>query len=243
MEALRHADYDTVDLFTDLSLAADPYPYFEHLRQVCPVAPLSRHGVVAVTRFEETIDVLRDTETFSSCNSVTGPFPGLSVRPRGDDIGELIERHRHELPMSDYLVTQDGPTHTARRFLPAASRLAATSLRFNSFGVVIRGHVVGQLGDLHPHVSSDGRLPGRYQLAGRGGISSSVKRRRSSVRRGRRRSLGTPLRGSRLGGRPRSASAIRTAAWLSRCGNCPAVNICVPGRPWQHPDYPEKQRS
>jgi cytochrome P450 len=110
-------DYDSVDFFTDRSLVADPYPYFEHLRKTCPVARLPRKGVVAVTGYDEMLDVLRDTETFSSCNSVTGPFPGLSVEPEGDDITDLIEQHRHELPMSDHLVTQDGPVHSARRFL------------------------------------------------------------------------------------------------------------------------------
>jgi cytochrome P450 len=110
-------DYDSVDFFTDKSLVPDPYPYFEHLRQTCPVVSLPRKGVVAITGYDDAIDVLRDTETFSSCNAVTGPFPGLPVKPHGDDITELVEQHRHTLPMADHLITMDGPNHAVRRFL------------------------------------------------------------------------------------------------------------------------------
>ena len=56
-----------------------------------------------------------DTATFSSCNSVTGPFPGFPVPLEGDDVSELIERHRDELPMSDQLPTFDPPKHTDHR--------------------------------------------------------------------------------------------------------------------------------
>ncbi len=30
-------DFDSVDYFTDQSLVADPYPYFDYLRSRCPV--------------------------------------------------------------------------------------------------------------------------------------------------------------------------------------------------------------
>jgi hypothetical protein len=39
---------ESVDFFTDASLIPDPYPYFDHLRQRCPVLPQPGHGV-AVT--------------------------------------------------------------------------------------------------------------------------------------------------------------------------------------------------
>jgi hypothetical protein len=44
--------------------------------------------------------------------SVTGPFPGFPVPLEGDDVTELIEKHRHEIPFSDQLPTLDPPTHT-----------------------------------------------------------------------------------------------------------------------------------
>jgi cytochrome P450 len=111
------SDFDTLDYFTALSLVDDPFPYFEHLRSKGPVVHLPHHGVVAVTGYEAAAAVWRDHETFSSCNSVTGPFPGLPVKPEGDDIRELIEKHRAGLPMHGYLVTADPPSHTALRGL------------------------------------------------------------------------------------------------------------------------------
>ena len=69
-----------------------------------------------VTGYEEAIAVFHDTETFSSCNSVTGPFPGFPV-PLVGDIGALIEEHRDKLPMHDQLPTFDPPMHTDHRAL------------------------------------------------------------------------------------------------------------------------------
>jgi len=109
--------YDTIDFFTDASLVDDPFPYFDHLRQRCPVARLPHHGVVAITGYEEAHEVLRNHETFSSCNSASGPFPGFSTQPEGDDITAFIAAHREELPMSEYMVTQDVPAHHDHRGL------------------------------------------------------------------------------------------------------------------------------
>jgi len=70
-----------------------------------------------VTGYDEAVEVFHDSAAFSSCISVTGPFPGFPVPLDGDDVGELIERHRHELPMNDQLPTLDPPVHTAHRAL------------------------------------------------------------------------------------------------------------------------------
>src|SRR6476469_1661680 len=59
----------------------------------------------------------RTTASFSSCNSVSGPFPGFPVPLAGDDVSALIEQHRDQLPMSDQLPTLDPPVHTAHRAL------------------------------------------------------------------------------------------------------------------------------
>jgi hypothetical protein len=69
--------------------------------------------VVAVTGLEEALAAYRDAETFSSCNSVTGPLPGLPVPVEGDDASDASAKHRGELPMNEYLVTQDPPKHEA----------------------------------------------------------------------------------------------------------------------------------
>jgi cytochrome P450 len=109
--------FDDLDFFRGDELIADPYPYFDHLRQQCPVRPEDHHGVVMVTGYEEAVSVLTDTDTFSSCNSVTGPFPGFPVPLGGDDVSELIEQHRDELPFSDQITTFDPPKHKAHRGL------------------------------------------------------------------------------------------------------------------------------
>src|SRR5204862_8017812 len=110
-------DFETVDFFRDESLVVDPYPYFDHLREQCPVRREPHHDVVMVTGYDEAVAVYNDTATFSSCNSVTGPFPGFPVPLEGDDVSELIEQHRDELPMSDQIITFDPPVHTDHRAL------------------------------------------------------------------------------------------------------------------------------
>ncbi len=108
---------DEPDFFTSRELVADPYPYYEALRARCPAARESHHGVVMVTGYEEALAVYRDSENFSSCTAVTGPFPGFPVPLEGEDISELIERHRDDLPYSDQLPTFDPPKHTQHRGL------------------------------------------------------------------------------------------------------------------------------
>jgi cytochrome P450 family 150 subfamily A5 len=110
-------DYDAIDFFRGDELVADPYPYFDWLREQCPVRREPHHGVMMVTGYDEAMAVYNDTATFSSCNSPTGPFPGFPVPLQGDDVGEQIEQHRGDLPMSDQMLTFDPPLHTAHRGL------------------------------------------------------------------------------------------------------------------------------
>src|SRR3954464_535376 len=109
--------YETVDFFSDQSLVEDPYPYFDELRAVAPVLPLPHLGIVAVTGYGEAHEVYRDPETFSSCNSVVGPFATFPVPLEGDDVGEIIDRYRDKLPMNEHMVTMDPPQHTRERAL------------------------------------------------------------------------------------------------------------------------------
>lgn len=110
------SEFESVDFFTDASLIPDPYRYFDHLRGRCPVMSQSERGVVAITGHQEALAVYKDP-AFSSCVSVAGPFSGLPFEPEGDDIGELIEAHRSQIPMSEHIVTQDPPQHTRTRGL------------------------------------------------------------------------------------------------------------------------------
>ncbi len=111
------ADWRTIDFFGDGSPVADPYPYFDELRSECPVLPLPHLGVVAVTGYEEATEVYRDTDTFSSCNSVVGPFATFPVPLEGDDVSDIVDRYRDQLPMNEHMVTMDPPAHTRERAL------------------------------------------------------------------------------------------------------------------------------
>jgi cytochrome P450 len=106
-----------MDWFKDPRLVADPYPYFNALRDKCPVEREDIYGVTMITGWEEAVSVYNDEKTFSSCLSVTGPFPGFPVPLEGDDVTDLIEEHRDELPFSDQLPTLDPPVHTNHRSL------------------------------------------------------------------------------------------------------------------------------
>jgi cytochrome P450 len=110
-------DYDSVDFFADASLLEDPYPYFDHLRSKCPVLPTPHHGVVAVSGYEEAAEIYLNPEEFSSCNSVIGPFAAFPVPLEGDDVGDIIDTYRDQLPMFEHMVTMDQPMHTRERSL------------------------------------------------------------------------------------------------------------------------------
>jgi cytochrome P450 len=111
-------DNDALDFFRGSETIADPYPYFDWLRAQCPVHREPQHGVYMVTGYEEAFAVYADPDTFSSCNSVTGPFPGFPVPLEGrDDVSELIEERREELPFSDQIITMDPPKHRDHRHL------------------------------------------------------------------------------------------------------------------------------
>jgi cytochrome P450 len=117
---MSKADFDEINFFTNQDVVADPFPYFEAVRQDCPVRRERHHNVVMVTGYEEALQIYNAPESFSSCTSVTGPFPGFPVALEGkspEEIDALIAEHRHKLPMNDQLPTLDPPAHTASRAL------------------------------------------------------------------------------------------------------------------------------
>ena len=110
-------DFEAVDFFTDESLVPDPYPYFDYLRSKCPVVSATPFGVLAVTGYEEALAVYKDP-AFSSCVSVAGPFSGMPFGPDGrDDVSELVEQYRAQVPMAEHITSQDPPLHTRTRGL------------------------------------------------------------------------------------------------------------------------------
>jgi cytochrome P450 family 150 subfamily A5 len=113
-------ELEQLDFFTDPTMVADPYPYMQAMREGCPVRREPHKNVMMVTGYEEALAVFGDSENFSSCSAVTGPFPGFPVPLEGrsdDEVSELIDKHRAELPFSDQVTVMDPPTHTAHRAL------------------------------------------------------------------------------------------------------------------------------
>lgn len=110
-------DFDSVDYFTDPSLVPDPHPYYDHMRSKCPVQPEPHYGVLAITGYNEANAVLKDSDTFSSCIALGGPFPPLPFTPEGEDLTEQIAANRSQLPMYEHMVTMDPPEHTYARSL------------------------------------------------------------------------------------------------------------------------------
>lgn len=109
-------DWQTTNYFEDPALTEDPYAYYDQLREQCPVLHLPHLGVVAVSGYDEAVEVYRNTDSFSSCNSVVGPYAFFSSPlPDGDDIDEFIAEHRVELPLYEHMVTMDPPQHTEER--------------------------------------------------------------------------------------------------------------------------------
>ena len=107
----------SANFFRDRSVQDDPYPYFDAVREQSPVWQEPHHGVFMVTGYDEARAVYNDATNFSSCNTVSGPFTRFPVPLEGDDISDIIEAHRHELPFGDQLPAFDPPRHTAHRAL------------------------------------------------------------------------------------------------------------------------------
>ena len=110
-------DLEKANFFRDASVQADPYPYFDALRARGPVHREPHYGVFMVTGHDEALAVYNDSAHFSSCNVVSGPFVPFPEPLEGDDVTDVIERHRDVLPFSDQLPSFDPPRHTAHRAL------------------------------------------------------------------------------------------------------------------------------
>jgi cytochrome P450 len=151
-------NYETADFYADLTLIDDPHAYFDYLRAQGPVVRLPHRNVVAVTGYEETVQVMLDTEHFSSINAVMGPFPPLPFEPRGDDISAELEAVRDKIPFADQVVTEQGERHSHLRsilaplFTPGRTkalepRLRATAdMLIDEFIVHGRVNLVSQYG-------------------------------------------------------------------------------------------------
>jgi cytochrome P450 len=95
----------------------DPYPYFDAVRSQSPVWREPHFGVFLVTGHDEALAVYNDAARFSSCNVVSGPIMTFPEPFEGDDVTDVIERHRELLPFSDQLPSFDPPRHAEHRAL------------------------------------------------------------------------------------------------------------------------------
>lgn len=128
-------DYETADFYSDPALIDDPHAYFDYLREKGPVTRLPHRNVVAVTGYDETVQVMLDTEHFSSINAVGGPIPALPFVPEGDDITAQLEANRSRMSMADQVVTEQGERHSqlrsiiSRLFTPSRLKALEPSLK------------------------------------------------------------------------------------------------------------------
>jgi cytochrome P450 len=111
------AEFEKVNFFKDRAVHDDPYAYWDWLRSQHPVWQEPNYGVFMVTGHEEAMAVYNDATNYSSCNTIAGPFTKFSVPFEGDDVSQIIDEHRHELPFSDQLPSFDPPIHTEQRGL------------------------------------------------------------------------------------------------------------------------------
>lgn len=87
-----------------------PQRYYSEMRRACPVFRHDGTGLVFVTRYDEVLRVLRDTETFSS------KF-GVSSRPDDDTVDKVKDIATEGWPQVPTLLTNDPPSHDRLRRL------------------------------------------------------------------------------------------------------------------------------
>jgi cytochrome P450 len=132
MTALADRDY-----FTDFEILADPYAFFEAVREKGPFYQPEGRNYLIVTGFQEILEIMRNSADFSAVNALQGAALPLPFQPQGPDITTQIEAHRSEFHGGDLVVNLDDKPHTNLRslvnrlFIP--SRLKANEKYFAAF--------------------------------------------------------------------------------------------------------------
>ena len=103
-----------------------PFPLYDVLREQAPVVHNEALNAFVVTRYEDVLDVLRDTATFSSAqasgpNSVTGLAKKLLADPATPERLRTQAQRRLELSESPVLLFTDPPLHKRQRQLVSAA--------------------------------------------------------------------------------------------------------------------------
>src|SRR5262245_55848354 len=121
--------------FSDPEVLEDPIPYHRALHGRGPVWREPHKGVFMLSRIDEILDIYTDHERFSAIVGPLGPLIDVPQPAEGESWSEVIERHRHEIPMGDQLTSLDPPKHTRHRAL--AGRLFTPSrLKQNEYFIL-----------------------------------------------------------------------------------------------------------
>ena len=103
-------DLANANVFTSSEVTADPYPYFEALREQGPVTAIPHMNTIAVTGYDEGVAIFRDDENFSAIDCTTGPFLPFEFDP-ARDIEEQLAECREANPFANSIINQDLPAH------------------------------------------------------------------------------------------------------------------------------------
>jgi cytochrome P450 len=105
------SEFNTMEFLSDESLIADPYGYIAERRAQCPLNRDPDQHLLAITGYDAAMAVYQDSQRFSACNTVIGPFAPLPFEPDGDDISDQIAEHRKDMPFGDFMAVLDPPEH------------------------------------------------------------------------------------------------------------------------------------
>ena len=113
------------NFFTDPEIIQNPLPYYRALHEQAPVVREPHMGVFMLSRMDEILEVYTHHERFSAIVGPLGPLVSVPEPAEGESWADVIERHRHEIPLGDQLMSLDPPRHTRHRAL--AGRLFTPS--------------------------------------------------------------------------------------------------------------------
>lgn len=143
--------YENADWYTDVSLVEDPHAYFDFLRAQGPVVRLPYRNAVAVVGYEESVQLMLDTEHFSEINAVTGALVELPFVPEGDDISDALAAHRKEIAFADQIVAECGSRHAdlrsilSRLFTPSRLKALQPQLLATAESLIDEFHADGRV--------------------------------------------------------------------------------------------------